>query len=160
MRRTFAHILLIAAIALLLPAADGAALSPTATPRLDWEIAPGIRLSYNDKLWRADSEANQLQSKAAPGCALSLHAGSGIPEGWKQRRVIIARGATRMIRTTYYDSRWRIQFAVYRYTRPNNLDYLNSEGVRLTPPNNVQRSWRYCRYTAEQVLATARRVGE
>lgn len=160
MRRTLTRTLLIAAIALLLPMADSAALSPSAYSRLDWEIAPGIRLSYNDQLWRADSAANQLQSKAAPGCALSLHAGGGIPEGWKQRRVIIARGATRMIRTTYYDSQWRIQFAVYRYTRPNNLDYLNSEGVLLTPPNNVQRSWRYCRYTAEQVLATARRVSE
>ncbi|MFN3705730.1 MAG: hypothetical protein ACK4WM_07030 [Thermoflexales bacterium] len=142
------------------PAAPARATTPSAVPiRGDWEIAPNVLLSYNSNLWRLDAAQNSLQSQVAPGCGLAANVGRGIPEGWKLRRVNLVRGKARLTRTTYYDARWRLQFAVYLFSQPTNLDYLNSEGVLLTPPNNVSRWWGYCRRAAEQVLATARRVG-
>ncbi|BCX05302.1 MAG: hypothetical protein KatS3mg053_3240 [Candidatus Roseilinea sp.] len=132
---------------------------PVVAGRGDWEIVPGVLLTYSSRQWRADSATNELQNIAALGCALSLNPGRGIPGDWKQRVVSISRNTRRMMRTTYYDAQWRLQFAVYRYIRPTNLDYLNSSGILLTPPADIRRHWSYCRRTAESVLATARRVG-
>lgn len=132
---------------------------PVVAQRSDWEIVPGVLLTYSASNWRVDAATNQLQSIVAPGCALSPNIGRGIPEDWKWRVLRISRGGRQIVRTTYYDGQWRLQFVTYRYTRPTNLEYLNSEGVLLKPPTDIRQSWRYCQRAAESVLATARRVG-
>lgn len=132
--------------------------SPAAAQRARWEIVPGVFLTYNPRMWQLNTAMNQLENIAAPGCALSQNAGRGIPDDWKVRETRIRRGTHSLIRKTYYDARWQVQFAVYRYTRPTNLGYLNSEGVLLTPPNAL-RLWSMCRSAAEFVLATAKREG-
>ncbi|MCX7938609.1 MAG: hypothetical protein N2545_04135 [Thermoflexales bacterium] len=144
------HCLVALAIALLVP-------QPAWAQRGDWEVVPNVLLSFSARHWQIDSAANQLTHKRLRGCALAQNAGRGIPEDWTMRAERIARGTRRMVRTTYHDARGRVQFAVYRYTYPRNLGYLNEEGMLLAPPDDL-RFWLACRRAAEQVLATARRV--
>lgn len=147
-----------AALLCLVVSVAGSA-QPVAAQRADWEIVPNVLLRFDPGSWRINSATNQLENTQAPGCALSQNVGRGIPPGWKARTTRIARGTRRMVRTIVYDAQGRWQFSVYRYLRPTNLDYLNSEGVLLTPPNDLRRWGNYCQGAAEFVLATARRVG-
>ncbi len=149
----------LSAVLLSLVVSVAGSAQPAVAQRAEWEIVPNVLLQFNPRSWRINSAENRLENTQAPGCTLSLNVGRGIPPDWKQRTVRISRGTRRLVRTTFYDEQWRWQFSVYRYLRPTNLGYLNSEGVLLTPPDDVRRWGNYCRGAAEFVLATARRVG-